>query len=225
MKMKWTDLLSVAAIVAVVALAAALYQSLPDAMPTSWDGRGVAAGFMPKAIGVAVYVALPIAIFVLLKVLPALSPRGFRMGSFQPVTDIITLAITAMLAGVDVAVLLAASGRNVPLVVVMHLLLGAFFIVLGNYLGKVRRNFFIGIRTPWTLASEEVWARTHRFGSWVFVIAGLALVAVAWVPATPPARFPFTLLGVIGLAAVLVVVYSYVVYRGLHGKHTLGGAD
>ncbi len=223
--MKWTDLLSVAAIAAVGALAAVLYDSLPDSMPTHWNARGVVNGYMPKTIGVAMAVGLPIVIFLLLKVLPALSPRGFRMGSFQPVTDIITLAITAMVAGVDAAVLLAASGRHVPILVVTQLLIGVLFVVVGNYLGKVRRNFFLGIRTPWTLASEEVWARTHRFGGPVFVIAGLALVALAWAPVATPAGFPLTLLGVTGVAAVVVVVYSYVVYRQLHGKHTVGGAD
>ena len=132
---------------------------------------------------------------------------------------------TVVVAGIDAAALLAASGRHVPLLVVAQLLMGGLFIVLGNYSGKVRRNYFIGIRTPWTLASEEVWSRTHRFGGWVFVIAGIALVALAWAPATTPAEFPLTLLGVTGVAAVVVVVYSYFVYRGLYGKHTLGGAD
>lgn len=218
MKMKSTDVLCIAAISAVGVLAAVLYGSLPEAMPAHWDAHGTVNGYVPKTMGVAVAVGLPLAIFVVFKALPALSPRGFRMGSFQPVTDIITLAITATIAGIDVAVLLAASGRNVPIPVVAQLLVGVLFIVLGNYLGKVRRNFFIGIRTPWTLASEEVWARTHRFGGPVFVIAGLALVALAWAPA---AGLPVMLLGVIGGAVLAVVAYSYVVYRRLHGNGTL----
>jgi uncharacterized membrane protein len=224
-KIKWTDVLSVAAIVAVAALAIVLYDSLPDPMPARWDTAGVVKGYLPKTAGIAVYVAVPIVLFLLFKVFPAISPRGFRMASFQPVTDIIALAATVVVAGVDAAALLAASGRHVPLLVVAQLLMGGLFIVLGNYSGKVRRNYFIGIRTPWTLASEEVWARTHRFGGWVFVIAGIALVALAWAPLEGPAAFPLTLLGVIGVAAVVVVVYSYVVYRELYGKHTLGGAD
>ena len=211
--------------VALAALAALLYDGLPDLIPTHWDARGVATGYMPKPLGVAVYVALPIAIFLAIKALPAISPRGFRMGGFQRVTDILTLAATLMVSGIGVAVLLVASGRNLPMLAVVQLLTGGFFIVLGNFLGKVRRNFFIGIRTPWTLASDEVWARTHRFGGWVFVIAGIALVALAWAPAQRPARFPLTLLGIIGVAAVVVVVHSYVVDRQLHGKGALGGAD
>jgi immunity protein, SdpI family len=225
MKLKWTDVLCVAAILAVVALAAALYDGLPDSMPIHWNARGAVNGYMPKTTGVAVLVALPSVFFLLFKALPALSPRGFRMGSFQHVTDIITLALTMVVAGIDAAALLAASGRNVPFLLVTQLLVGGLVIVLGNYLGKVRRNFFIGIRTPWTLASEEVWARTHRFGGRVFMIAGLALVALAWAPGAKPARFPLTLLGVTGVAAVVVFVHSYLVYRRLHGKAALGGVD
>jgi uncharacterized membrane protein len=225
MKIKRTDLLSIAAIAALVALATALYDVLPDPLPTHWNARGMGNVYMSKATAVAALVALPIVPFLLIKVLPAISPRGFRMNSFQPVTDIIALTVTVMVAGIDAAVLLAASGRHVPVLTVSQLLIGGLFIVLGNYLGKVRRNFFIGIRTPWTLASEEVWARTHRFGGWVFVIAGVALVALAWAPVKTPAGFPLALLSVMGVAAVVVVVHSYVVYRGLYGKHTLGGAE
>jgi uncharacterized membrane protein len=79
-------------------------------------------------------------------------------------------------------------------------------------MGKVTRNFFVGIRTPWTLASDEVWLRTHRFGGRLFVLAGLVLLVSAvlgggWVVAAIA----------IGSAAVLSVVYSYVVYRRVEG--------
>src|SRR5262249_1270691 len=122
MKIKWTDLLSVAAIAAVAALAMVLYDGLPDPLPTHWNARGIANVFMPKPTGIAVLVALPIALFLLFKVLPAISPRGFRMNSFQPVTDIITLAVTLVVAGGLAAVLFAASGRHVPVLTVSQLL-------------------------------------------------------------------------------------------------------
>jgi uncharacterized membrane protein len=79
-------------------------------------------------------------------------------------------------------------------------------------MGKLTRNFFIGIRTPWTIASEEVWLRTHRLGGWLFVLAGLvvfvsAFLGAGWIPA----------FAAITAAALISVVYSYVIYRRVEG--------
>jgi uncharacterized membrane protein len=89
---------------------------------------------------------------------------------------------------------------------------GFLIAVVGNFLGKMTRNFFAGIRTPWTLASEEVWHRTHRLAGKLFVLAGLvvAVAGVAGVPGWP-------LLAVPGVAALIAVVYSYVVYKRIEG--------
>ncbi len=86
------------------------------------------------------------------------------------------------------------------------------FIVLGNYLGKVRKNFFIGIRTPWTLASDEVWNRTHRLGGWIFVLIGFFMFLNAFI------RFSEGwLIGSIVVVALIPIVYSYVLYRKVEG--------
>ena len=84
------------------------------------------------------------------------------------------------------------------------------FVVLGNVLGKVTKNFFVGIRTPWTLASDEVWLRTHRLGGRVFVLAGLAVVlsGLAGGGVAPLLVAVFT-------AAFVPIVYSYIIYRRL----------
>jgi hypothetical protein len=73
--------------------------------------------------------------------------------------------------------------------------------VLGNYLGKTTRNFFLGIRTPWTLASDEVWRRTHRLGGWTMVGAGVALVVMGLFGASELA-----LLVIVAAAALIPVV-------------------
>jgi len=209
--MKWTDILSLTAIASLVALAAFVY----------WNGHGVANGQMLKPTKVGVLVVLPILTFVLFKALPAISPRRARMAGFQHVTNVLTLALTLLLVGIGAAVLLAMNGRDVPVPFVFLVLIGGFFVVLGNYLGKVRRNYFVGIRTPWTLASDEVWARSHRFGGWVFMIAGFVLITLAWRAARAPFFMIASLLAVLVTASVVTVVHSYVVYRRLHGPDAL----
>jgi uncharacterized membrane protein len=94
------------------------------------------------------------------------------------------------------------------------LAVGVLFMLLGNYMGKLRRNFFVGIRTPWTLASDAVWERTHRFGGRLFVLGGLAMVIVALVDPVP------WLLLIVVLAVLLVAAgYSYFIHLQLEGSH------
>ena len=84
--------------------------------------------------------------------------------------------------------------------------------IFGNVLGKVTRNFFVGIRTPWTLANEEVWYRTHRLAGKLFVVAGLLVVTTSLA-----GLGTWTIFVSVGLATLVPVVYSYVIYRKLEG--------
>jgi uncharacterized membrane protein len=215
MRTKLVDVLCLGAIAAVWALAWYLYGAIPDRMPTHWNVAGEVDGHMRKQVGLPLISTIPLMVYALFKVLPRISPAGFEIDRFQHVADVINLAITLMLSGIATVVLLAASGRDVPIITVVTLLTGGLFIVLGNYMGKVRRNFFIGIRTPWTLASDEVWARTHRLGSWLFILAGIAIIASVQLPRQ---RLPVVLLASVGTAAVISVAYSYFVYRKLHPR-------
>lgn len=92
---------------------------------------------------------------------------------------------------------------------VINLAVSVLFIFIGNYLGKLQRNFWAGIRTPWTLASDIVWERTHRLGGWLFVGAGVLGIITAFIPAL---RI-WGVLGLVLLVSVVLVVYSYIVYR------------
>jgi uncharacterized membrane protein len=91
---------------------------------------------------------------------------------------------------------------------------GLLLMVMGNFLGKVRKNFFLGIRTPWTLASDEVWAKTHRLGGWCFVVAGIFMAIMGVI--TPPSGMPWVI-GIIVAIALIPVVYSYIAYRRIEG--------
>jgi uncharacterized membrane protein len=93
-----------------------------------------------------------------------------------------------------------------------------FFALIGNVLGKVRRNFWMGVRTPWTLASEAVWNQTHRLAAWLFVAAGL--LGFALVMVLPPSAV-WVLLAVLLPAALLPVVYSLVLYKRLEREGRL----
>jgi uncharacterized membrane protein len=154
---------------------------------------------------------------VLTLVLPWLSPRGFRVESFRKVYEYL-MALVVVLFGYIHGVILV--GSLVPGVNVARLLFGGlflFFALLGNVLGKVRRNFWMGIRTPWTLASDAVWEGTHRLGAWLFVACGVAGFVCVLAGVTL-----WVCLLLLAPAVVVPLVYSLVLYKRLEREGRLG---
>lgn len=207
-----TNLLCLIFIAITIAVAAYLYPTLPEQIPTHWNIDGEVDGYTPKPWGVLILPLAAVFIFVVMKLIPVISPQGFRTDQFRGVVNIFTVTMVGFMSAVALLVLLAASGRDVHMNEMIFAGVGMLFIVLGNYLGKVRKNFFIGIRTPWTLASDEVWSRTHRLGGWIFVLIGLFMILNAFV------RFPVGwLIGSIVVVALVPIVYSFVLYRKVEG--------
>ncbi len=199
-------------VMAAFALSGALYARLPALLPTHWNIHGAIDGYTPKPWGPFVMPITMAAMLLVFAALPRISPRGYSIERFRAVFAILCAAILGLLFVIHGAVLLAGLGFPVPMERVSPIGIGVLFMVLGNYLGKVTKNFFVGIRTPWTLASDEVWLRTHRVGGMVFVAAGFLSVVSAffvsgWV----------VLLVATGFAVVIPVVYSYLLYRKIEG--------
>ena len=195
-----------------VAVAAYLYPNLPEQIPTHWNIDGEVDDYTAKPWGVVIMPAAAIFVFALMRLIPVISPKGFRTDNFMDVVNVFTVTMVGFMSGVAVLVLLEANGQDVRINEMIFAGVGLLFIILGNYMGKVRKNFFIGIRTPWTLASDEVWSRTHRLGGKVFLLIGLFMMLNAFV------RFPVQwLIGSIVVVALVPVVYSYVIYRRIEG--------
>jgi uncharacterized membrane protein len=192
---------------------AALYDVLPQSIATHWDARGVPNGFMPKVWGAFVTPLIGVGVLLLFSVIPRLGPKGYGVERFRRVFDIIQASTMAFLLFVQALILLVAIGVAVPMTRVVVAAVGLLFMVLGNFMGKLTRNFFVGIRTPWTLVNDEVWLRTHRLGGKVFAIAGAVLVisGIAGWGVVP-------VVVVVVVAPAVPIVYSYVLYRRLGGN-------
>jgi uncharacterized membrane protein len=153
----------------------------------------------------------------LFRMLPALSPRNFEVDSFRTTYLFIMVLIIGQMAYIQAVLLYAlANGGRVDMNRALFGGLFLFFALLGNVLGRVRRNFYIGVRVPWTLASERVWNDTHRVAAWLFVACGLAgfLIVVAGLPLL--AAF-----SVLGVAVVVPIVYAFVHYKQLERRGAL----
>ena len=212
MKKLPADLISLAAILALAILMGFWYSELPDPMPSHWNAKGEVDGFMDKDKNVALLLGLPLFCWGLMKVIPLISPKGFRTDDFSETVNVLQVALVVFMSLIGVAVMLEARNFGLDMTNYVVVAVGMLLIVLGNYLGKVRKNFFIGIRTPWTLASDEVWSKTHRLGGWMFVLAGivLALSGVFGIN-------EIVMAGTIIIAAVIPIAYSFILYQRIEG--------
>ena len=213
MKLSRQNLFSLFLIGAAFALSAFLYTRLPDPVPTHWNLQGEADGFTSKPWGALVAPLMMVGVMLLFLALPKLSPRGYEIGRFQGVFEILQTSILGFLLLVHALALLAGIGAVVDMNRALIPALGILLAVLGNFMGKLRKNFFIGIRTPWTLASDEVWLRTHRVGGKLFVLAGIALFVWGLAGGGLAA-----VVGVTIAVSLVSIVYSYLIYRRLEGS-------
>jgi uncharacterized membrane protein len=207
-----TNLVCLLMVVASLVMAALLYPHLPDPVPTHWNLRGQPNGFTPKPWGPFVMPLLHAGVFVLLLAIPRLSPRGYRVEGFMRTYAIIQLALMAFLFVISALALLGSAGVPVAMDRALPAAVGLLLIVTGNFMGKITKNFFMGIRTPWTLASDEVWMRTHRLGGKLLVVAGAAVLIGGLLGAGQAMVLPAVV-----VAAGIPILYSYVIYRRLEG--------
>jgi uncharacterized membrane protein len=149
-------------------------------------------------------------------VLPLLSPRHFKVDEFRGVYGYLMALAVLLLGYLQVVILMSYFGRITEPGRMFLIGIFPFFALLGNVLGKVRRNFWMGVRTPWTLASDAVWTATHRLAAYLFVVAGVVGFVAALAGA--PLWFSF---GLIGAAGLIPVVYSAVLYKRLERQGKL----
>jgi uncharacterized membrane protein len=214
------DIISLFFVIAAFAVAAFLYPKLPELIPSHWNVQGEVDDYMKKPAGAFIMPAMALLTFVIMKVIPVISPKGFRTDKFSDVIGVLQVTLVGFMSMVSILVLLEARGLDVRINEMIIAGVGLLFLIIGNYLGKVRKNFFIGIRTPWTLASDEVWNRTHRIGGRLFIASGV----IFWVGAL--LRLPLSWTVIVAVSLVLYpVVYSFFLYRKIEGFETNDADD
>lgn len=213
---------AVVAVLAMLALSAWAWAQIPAnaQVPIHWGIDGRPNGYAPKEVGLLLLPVLTAGIAALLAVLPRFEPRSANLARSGGAYAQVTVGVVAVLALVHLAAILAAVGRPLDIIAIVGIAVGGLFVVIGNALGKVRSNFVFGVRTPWTLASDLAWNRTHRLVGRLFVALGLAVLAVGL---TGLSTVLFAIL-VAGLVVVIAIafVYSYRIWKVDPDKQPLG---
>ena len=211
MRTTWkTELPQLTLIAAMFVLAAVAWSSAPDQIPVHWGLSGQPDRYGGKFEGLLLLPLIALGIYLLLLLLPRIDPRRANYARFQGAYLAIRAATLVFLALLYGFVLLWIKEIQLEVSAVVPTLVGVLFIVIGFFMDRIQPNWFVGIRTPWTLSSELSWRKTHRLGGWVFALTGLIFVASGLAGSTTAFMVALTLL--IG-GVLLLVIYSYLVWR------------
>ncbi|OQM45222.1 hypothetical protein B6A27_14510 [Anoxybacillus sp. UARK-01] len=198
----------------VLSIAAIFY--LPDQVATHWNAEGEVDGYSSKWFGAFLSPVLITAVVILMNVMPKMDPKRKNYESFKGSYQVILVVLVLFFFALHVVTLAYNLGFPVDVNLFVPLGIGLLFIVLGNYMPKMKPNYFIGIRTPWTLANETVWNKTHRLGGKVFVLLGMILTMTVFIEGAW--RF-FTFIIAVMAGVLYLVIQSYLYFRKEQSGH------
>jgi uncharacterized membrane protein len=207
MKLVRITVVLVLILTAVITLAA--YPVMPDSVASHWNAAGDVNGTLPKFWGLALLPVLMACFCALLVILPRIDPLRENYRKFQGYYDGFILVFAAFFFLIQLEIILWGLGIRISPNLTMPVMIGILFIYTGFLLEHAEPNWFVGIRTPWTLSSHSVWKKTHAMGATLFKLAGLvSMIGIlagtyAWL---------FILVPVITVA-IATVVYSYLEFR------------
>ena len=188
-----------------------LWNRLPDPMASHWGVNDQVNGTMPKFWGVFLTPLISLGMFLLFLLIPAIDPLKANIAKFREAFNLFIAFMMLFLTyvyGLTLAWNLGFTQFNMSSLLAPAL--GLLFILMGLMIRKAKRNFFIGIRTPWTLSSDKVWDETHRVGSGLFIMSGIfALIGVFFGSIT---AFLFILIPLM-VSTTFLIIYSYFLYR------------
>jgi uncharacterized membrane protein len=210
MNTKTTSVIVLSLIAIAVIAGAVLWNQLPDPMASHWNANDEVNGTMPKIWGVFLMPLVMLGMFLLLTFIPNLDPLKANVAQFRETFNLFIVFMVAFMLYVHTLTLLWSLGYGFQMSAALLPALGLLFIFIGYMLRKARRNFFIGIRTPWTLSSDSVWDKTHQLGSVLFMLSGaFAILGSLFGGIT---AFWLMFVPLIG-STIFLVIYSYVLYR------------
>ena len=204
---KWIPaLLVIAATVASIVM----YPQLPERMPTHWSMSGEVNGWSSRLFGAWLVPVMMAVIWIVMRALPHIDPRRENYEKFRGLYETLIVLTLVFMLGVHIMILAKSVGSNIDVGRYALSAVGLFFVAIGFMLPKAHPNWFVGIRTPWTLTSDLSWERTHRIGGPLFIIAG-ALTTVTGL--ISPSLTVWVLLASMLPVTIFLFVYSYRVWK------------
>jgi uncharacterized membrane protein len=195
-----------------------LYPDLPELMPTHWNAQGEVDAWSGKDFAVFFLPGITLAIYLLITFIPLIDPLRRNYPKFALPYFWFRTVFVIFFVLLYFYTLWAALGTELNINVLIIPAFSVLFIVIGIFLPRVKKNYFVGIRTPWTIHSEEVWDKTHKFGGKFFIAGGIVALFSLLFPEYSLSIFIVAIL----LAAFIPVIYSYFAFRKIGGFNKEG---
>lgn len=211
--MKFTLSKEITAILLVVlsfAYLAFLWQGLPEQVPIHWNAKGEIDQYGSKETLILLPVLLPLLTYLIFLAVPFIDPKKkvLKMGAKYHQLKNVLVMFSSLLS---VFILYLTKNESAADLSFLLVIVGLLYAASGNYFKTLQPNYFIGIRTPWTLESEEVWKKTHQLSGVIWFVGGILLALSGFLF---PAEFMFDILIAITVILIAIpVIYSFVIYK------------
>ena len=186
-----------------------LYPQMPESMPSHWNAAGQVNGFLPKFWGLFLLPLMEAGLFLMFLAIPRIDPMKHNIAKFRVHFNRFILLLMGFFLYIYLLTILWAFGFTFQFVYAMVPAFSVLFYYAGVLTENAKQNWFIGIRTPWTLSSDTVWAKTHALGKWTFIGAGAVSVVCAFLGEYALWFMMFSLMA----AAFIPIVYSYILWK------------
>jgi len=205
-----TEIASLLMIVIGFILSFYFYANFPEQVPTHWNIQGQVDGWSSAGFAAFFFPFLVLGLYLLFLVIPYLDPKKDRYKEFRTTYHLFKGVIVAFMFVIYLVVGFSGMGYDLDISIIVSSMVAILFLLIGSQMPKIKSNWFLGIRTPWTLSSEKVWQKTHVFGSKTFLIAGLLLFIAGILDGTASL---ILFIASILLAVLAPIVYSYMEFR------------
>jgi len=185
-----------------------LYPQMPEQMASHWSAQGEVNGYLSKCWGLFLMPLISLVVFLLFLIIPKIDPLKKNIEKFRNYFNLFIILIILFLLYIHTLSIFWNLGYRFNMGQMMMPALAVLFFFIGIILKHAKRNWFIGIRTPWTLSNDTVWDKTHQIGSKLFKFAALIILIAAFLPGQ---TIWFLLILIIAIVLYLFI-YSYLIY-------------
>ncbi|GAA4805722.1 SdpI family protein [Litoribaculum gwangyangense] len=190
-----------------------IWNSLPDTVPVHWNFKGEIDGWGKKSTLILIIFLIPVLNYIIFSVVPLIDPKKKLQTMGNKFYNLKFLMVLFM-SGLALFILYSVKEQSITNPSIIILAIGLLYMLLGNYMKTIKANYFIGIRTPWTLENETVWKNTHHLSGKLWFIGGLIIVISSLIASKDINSKLFIFITIIITA--IPIIFSYLEYKKLN---------
>jgi len=193
-----------------------IWSELPESVPIHWNLEGEIDNWGSRYILIGLVFLMPILTYILMLVVPKIDPKK-RIEAMGGKYDQFKFIVVSFMSILSVFIIYISKNQKLSSPSFILVLVGILFLFMGNYFKVLKPNYFIGIKTPWTLENEEVWKLTHLLAGKMWVIGGIAIVIFSLI--LPENINFYFFMSITAIISIVPIVYSYIIYKKLKNQN------